>query len=108
MRYKGKYKKLLKWELKQIFKNYQSSDCKLKLIYIKSESLVIVNQHVTVNDLSNFAHTAHHARRIVSAGNLLSNFGCGPLNIPKAGEVFYPKPLYPAINIYGGEHLISC
>jgi len=42
---------------------------------MKLESLVIVNQHVTVNDLSNFAHTAHHARRVVSAGNLLgSNF----------------------------------
>jgi len=24
-----------------------------------------------VNDLSNFAHTAHHARRVVSAGNLI-------------------------------------
>jgi len=50
-------------------KNYLSSDCKLKLVYIKSESLVIVNQYVTVNDVSNFAHTAHHARRVVSAGN---------------------------------------
>ena len=36
---------------------------------MKLESLVIVNQHVTVNDLSNFAHTAHHARRVVLAGN---------------------------------------
>lgn len=39
---------------------------------MKLESLVIVNQHVTVNDLSNFAHTAHHARRVVPARNLLS------------------------------------
>jgi len=39
---------------------------------MKSESLVIVNHHVTVNDLSNFAHTAHHARRVVSAGHLFS------------------------------------
>ena len=39
---------------------------------MKLESLVIVNQHVTVNDLSNFAHTAHHARRVVSAGHLLN------------------------------------
>lgn len=36
---------------------------------MKLESLVTVNQHVTVNDLSNFAHTAHHARRVVLAGN---------------------------------------
>jgi len=36
---------------------------------MKSESLVIVNQHVTVNDLPNFAHTAHHAQKVVTAGN---------------------------------------
>jgi len=40
---------------------------------MKSESLVIVNNHVTVNDLSNFAHTAHHARRVVSAGNVIEH-----------------------------------
>lgn len=60
-------------KLKQNLKNRQSPDYRLELIYMKSESLVIVNQHVTVNDLSNFAHTAHHARRVVSAGNLLKN-----------------------------------
>jgi hypothetical protein len=38
---------------------------------MKSESLVIVNNHVTVNDLSNFAHTAHHARRVVTARNVI-------------------------------------
>lgn len=72
MRYKGEDKKMRWCELKLILKNRQSSDCKLKLIYMKLESLVIVNQHVTVNDLSNFAHTAHHARRVVSARNLPS------------------------------------
>ena len=41
---------------------------------MKSESLVIVNQHVTVNHLSNFAHTAHHARRVALAGNLISMY----------------------------------
>jgi len=64
MRYKGKYKKTRQCELKQISKNCLSSDCRLKLVCMKSESLVIVNQNVTVNDLSNFAHTAHHARRV--------------------------------------------
>lgn len=34
------------------------------------ESLVIVNYHVTVNDISNSVHTAHHARRVLSFGNL--------------------------------------
>jgi tryptophan 2,3-dioxygenase len=70
MRYKGRNKEKLLLTLTQNSKNYQSSDCRLKLVYMKSESLVIVNHHVTVNDLSNFAHTAHHARRVVSAGHL--------------------------------------
>ena len=39
---------------------------------MKSESLVIVNHDVTVNDLSNFVHTAHHARRVVTARNSIS------------------------------------
>jgi len=42
----------------------------LKLTPMKVESLVIVNEDVTVNDISNFAHTAHHARRVVFSGNL--------------------------------------
>ena len=74
MRYKGKNNKMQKCKLKQNFKNYQSSDCRLKLVYMKSESLVIVNYYVTVNDLSNFAHTAHHARRVVLAGNFIKKF----------------------------------
>ena len=71
MRYKGGNNEKQQWKLKQISKNRQSSDCRLKLAYMKSESLVIVNHHVTVNDLSNFAHTAHHARRVVLAGHYL-------------------------------------
>lgn len=45
----------------------------LKLTCMKMESLVIVNKYVTVNDISNFAHTAHHARRVVLFGNLTSD-----------------------------------
>ena len=67
----NKFKANLQQKLKQISKNRQSSDWRLKLAYMKSESLVIVNHHVTVNDLSNFAHTAHHARRVVLAGHYL-------------------------------------
>jgi len=43
MRYKGRDKEGLWCELKQNLKNYHSSDCKLKLIYMKLESLVIAN-----------------------------------------------------------------
>jgi hypothetical protein len=71
MRYKGKYNETRECEFKQNFKNYLSSDWRLELAYMKSESLVIVNNHVTVNDKSNFAHTAHHARRVVTAGNTI-------------------------------------
>jgi len=69
MRYKGRNKEKQQLTLKQNSKNYQSPDCRLKLVCMKSESLVTVNHHVTVNDLSNFAHTAHHARRVASAGH---------------------------------------
>lgn len=69
MRYKGKFKGKLRRNLEQILKYYPSSNCSLELDYVKSESLVIVNHDVTVNDISNFAHTAHHARRVVTAGN---------------------------------------
>ena len=70
MRYKGVYKK--RDENQRLFKTHLSSDCRLELVYMKSESLVIVNHDVTVNYLSNFAHTAHHARRVALAGNLIS------------------------------------
>ena len=67
MRYKGEYNGTRRRNPKQSSKNRPSSDCRLELVYMKSESLVIVNHYVTVNDLSNFAHTAHHARRVVTA-----------------------------------------
>ena len=39
-------------------KSHLSSDCSLQLDYMKLESLVIVNQNVTVNTFSGFVHTA--------------------------------------------------
>ena len=41
-----------------------SSDCSLQLDYMKLESLVIVNQNVTVNTFSSLVHTARHAMRV--------------------------------------------
>jgi len=35
---------------------------------MKLKSLVIVNYYVTVNVMSNFAHTAHHARKVITVG----------------------------------------
>ncbi len=38
-----------------------SSDCSLQLDCMKSESLVIVDQHATVNTFPGLVHTARHA-----------------------------------------------
>ena len=41
-------------------KSHLSSDCSLQLDYMKLESLVIVNQNVTVNTFPGLVHTARH------------------------------------------------
>jgi hypothetical protein len=41
-------------------KNHLSSDCSLQLENMKSESLVIVDQHATVNTFTGLVHTARH------------------------------------------------
>ncbi len=38
----------------------RSPDCRLQLACMKSESLVIVDQHVTVNTFPGLVHTARH------------------------------------------------
>jgi hypothetical protein len=50
-----------------IYKNFPSSDCKLKFVYMKLESLVIANQHVAVNLLFSLVHTARHMQRAAFA-----------------------------------------
>ena len=44
-----------------------SSDCRLKLAYMKLESLVIANQNVAVNAYLGLVHTARHMQEISSA-----------------------------------------
>ena len=58
-------------EVEQISKNGLSSDCRLKLAYMKLELLVIANQHVAVNTFSGLVHTARHTMR---AGNTRSQY----------------------------------
>ena len=41
-----------------------SSDCSLQLDYMKLESLVIVDQHATVNTFPGLVHTARHTTRV--------------------------------------------
>ena len=46
--------------VEQIPKNRLSSDCSLQLESMKLESLVIVDQHATVNSYLGLVHTARH------------------------------------------------
>ena len=55
-RYNGKRNR----EMKQIPKAGPSSDWSLQLDSMKSESLVIVDQHATVNTFPGLVHTARH------------------------------------------------
>ena len=41
-----------------------SSDCRLQLAYMKSESLVIASQHIAVNTFPGLAHTARHTMKV--------------------------------------------
>ena len=47
-------------EAKLISKSRLSSDCTLQLECMKVESLVIVDQHATVNTFPGLVHTARH------------------------------------------------
>ena len=48
----------------QSHKTILSSDCRLQLAYMKLESLVIVDQHATVNTFPGLVHTARHTTRV--------------------------------------------
>lgn len=54
-------------------KHCLSSDCTLQLEYMKSESLVIVDQNATVNTFPGLVHTARHTLEVVFARSLYSN-----------------------------------
>ena len=47
-----------------------SSDCRLKPAYMKSELLVIANQHVAVNTFPGLVHTARHTMRVGNTRSL--------------------------------------
>ena len=51
-------------EVEQISKKRLSSDCRLQLACMKSELLVIVDQHATVNTFPGLVHTARHTMRV--------------------------------------------
>ncbi len=51
-------------EVEQIPKNHPSSDCRLQPACMKSELLVIADQHAAVNTFPGLVHTARHTMRV--------------------------------------------
>ncbi len=56
-------------DVEQIPKSDLSSDCRLQLAYMKSELLVIADQHAAVNTFPGLVHTA---RQTMEVGNTRS------------------------------------
>ena len=51
-------------EVEQTPKSRLSSDCGLQPAHMKSESLVIADQHAAVNTFPGLVHTARHTMRV--------------------------------------------
>ena len=58
-------------DVEQTPKNVLSSDCRLQPACMKSELLVIADQHAAVNTFPGLVHTARHTMR---AGNTRSQY----------------------------------
>ena len=54
-------------EVEQISKKRLSSDCRLQLACMKSELLVIADQHAAVNTFPGLVHTARHTMEVGGA-----------------------------------------
>ena len=50
-----------------------SSDCRLQLACMKSESLVIADQHAAVNTFPGLVHTARHTTKVGNTRSRCSN-----------------------------------
>ena len=68
--YNGTYRGKQDGDVEQIPKKYLSSDCSLQLESMKSESLVIVDQHATVNLYLGLVLPARHALEVNSIRSL--------------------------------------
>ena len=60
-------------EAEQTPKSRPSSDCRLQLACMKSESLVIADQHAAVNTFPGLVHTARHTMGVGSARSRYPN-----------------------------------
>ena len=64
----------------QSHKTILSSECRLQLACMKPESLVIVDQHATVNTFPGLVHTARHTTRVCNTRSRWGNlFGASRL-----------------------------
>ena len=54
-------------------KTVLSSDCRLQLACMKSESLVIAGQHTAVNTFPGLVHTARHTTKVDNTRSRWSN-----------------------------------
>ena len=59
--------------MEQILKSGHSSDCRLKLAYMKLELLVIADQNAAVNAFPGLVHTARQAMRAEGTQNRCAN-----------------------------------
>ena len=64
--YNGDYRGLQPSDGEPIPKSRLSSDCTLQLECMKSESLVIADQHAAVNTFTGLVHTARHTMGVDS------------------------------------------
>ena len=62
--YNGRYNEKRDREVEQISKAGPSSDWRLKFASMKSESLVIADQHAAVNMFLSLVHTARQATKV--------------------------------------------
>ena len=69
--YNGEHKGMQDGNMEQILNFRRSSDCSLQLENMKLESLVIVDQHATVNLYLSLVHTARHIMGARSAQSIL-------------------------------------
>ena len=60
-------------EVEQIPKRRLSSDCRLQPACMKSELLVIADQHAAVNTFPGLVHTARHTMRVGGTRSRQSN-----------------------------------
>ena len=64
---------MLNREVELNYKTGLSSDCRLKLAYMKLELLVIANQNVAVNTFPGLVHTARHTMGVGSTRSRSAN-----------------------------------